>query len=56
MSPYDSDDLTEIVAEDKDEFVVLRSPDAAEHRANYCELGRFPTRAQAEAFLAKRSQ
>ena len=56
MSPYDSDDLTEIVAEDNDEFVVLRSPDAAEHRANYCELGRFPTRAQAEAFLAKRSQ
>ena len=52
MSPYDSDDLTEIVSEDGGEFVVLWSPGTAEHHADYCELGRFASRAEAEAFLA----
>lgn len=52
MSPYDSDDLTEIIEEDGGEFVVLRSSETAEHDPAYCELGRFPTRQQAEAFLA----
>lgn len=56
MSPHDSDDLTEVVEEDNGEFVVLRSPDTAEHRANYYELGRFLTRAQAHDFMARRSQ
>ena len=54
MSPYDSDDLTEIVAPDRNEFVALRSPDTAEHDPDYRELGRFQTRAQAEHFLAAR--
>lgn len=52
MSPYDSDDLTEIIDEEGGAFVVLRSPDTAEHYADYRELGRFGTRAEAEAFLA----
>jgi hypothetical protein len=52
MSPYESDDLTEVIEPDGGEFVVLRSPETAEHCADYCELGRFPSRARAEAFLA----
>jgi len=54
MSPYDADDLTEIVEKDGDEFVVLRSPRTAGHSADYRELGRFETRKKAEAFLAGR--
>ena len=52
MSPYDSDELTEVISEENGEFVVLWSPETAEHSAGYCELGRFATRAEAEAFLA----
>jgi DNA-directed RNA polymerase subunit RPC12/RpoP len=52
MSPCESDDLTEVISEAGGEFVVLRSPDTAEHYADYCELGRFTTRTEAEAFLA----
>jgi hypothetical protein len=51
MSPYDSDDLTEVIAKEGNEFVVLRSPETAGHGANYRELGRFSTRARAKAFL-----
>ena len=35
------------------EFVALRSPDTAEHDPDYRELGRFPSRERAEAFLAE---
>jgi hypothetical protein len=52
MTPYDSDDLTEVISEEGGKFVVLRSPDTAEHYADYCELGRFASRPEAEAFLA----
>jgi hypothetical protein len=52
MTPFKSDDLTELVEQDGDEFVVLRSPDSAEHDPDYRELGRFPTRAKADEFLA----
>jgi hypothetical protein len=34
------------------EFVVLRSPATAVHDPDYEEIGRFPTREKAEAFLA----
>ena len=51
MSPFKSDDLTELVAPDGDQFVVLRSPDNAEDDPDYEEVGRFPTRAKAEAFI-----
>jgi hypothetical protein len=47
-----ADDLTEVIEMDGDEFVVLWSPETAEHEPRYSELGRFPTRAEAEAFLA----
>jgi hypothetical protein len=52
MSPYESDDLTTVVEKHGSEFVVLWSPETAEHDADYRELGRFRTRAQAESFLA----
>ena len=52
MSPYDSDELTEVIEQDGEQFVVLWSPETAEHSPDYRELGRFPTRAAAEAFLA----
>lgn len=52
MSPFDSDDLTEVIEIDGDEFVVLWSPEIAEHEPSYSELGRFATRAEAEVFLA----
>ena len=52
MTPYDSEDLTELVEQEGEEFVALRSPETAEHDPDYQELGRFPTRASAEEFLA----
>ena len=52
MSPYKSEDLTELIEREGTEFVVLRSPETAEHDPDYEELGRFPTRAKAEEFLA----
>ena len=52
MSPHESDDLTEVIAECDGEFVVLCSPESAGHDPGYRELGRFPTRQAAEAFLA----
>lgn len=51
MSPDDSDNLTEVIARDGNKFVVLWSPETAEHDPNYRELGTFPTRDKAEAFL-----
>ena len=52
MSPHGGDELTEIIELDGSEYVVLWSPETAEHSADYRELGRFPTREEAEAFLA----
>lgn len=52
MTPYESDDLTTVIEPDGGEFVVFWSPETAGHDPDYCELGRFLTRDQAEAFLA----
>jgi hypothetical protein len=51
-TPADSDDLTVIVEPDGNEFVVLRSPDTAEHDPDYHEVGRFSTREMVAEFLA----
>ncbi len=51
MSPYKSDDLTEIIKSHGGTFVVLRSPDTAEHTPDYCEITTFSTHAQAQAYL-----
>ena len=47
MTPYDSNDLSTVVEESDGKFVVLWSPETAEHTPDYRELGRFPTREQA---------
>jgi Zn-finger nucleic acid-binding protein len=52
MSPFDSENLTELIEPDGKEFVAIRSPDTAQHDPDYRELGRFPTREKAEEFLA----
>ena len=49
----ESDDLTAIVETDGSEFVVLRSPDTAEHYPDYEEIGRFSSREKAERFLTE---
>jgi len=52
MSPRKSDDLTEVIEREGREYVVLRSPETAEYDPNYRELGRFPSRNRAKAFLS----
>jgi len=52
MTPFRSEDLTEIAVREGKEFVVLCSPDTAEDDPDYQELGRFPTKEKAEEFLA----
>jgi hypothetical protein len=52
MAPIDSENLTELIEQEVDEFVAIRSPDSAEHDPDYREVGRFATREMAEEFLA----
>jgi hypothetical protein len=52
MSPFDSTNLTEFILEEGDHFVVMRSPETAEHEPDYEEIGCFATHAEAEEFLA----
>ncbi|MEH2529418.1 putative nucleic acid-binding Zn-ribbon protein [Bradyrhizobium sp. AZCC 1588] len=52
MTPYESEKLTTLIEQEGKEFVVLWSPETAEHDADYRELGRFPTREKALEFLA----
>jgi hypothetical protein len=51
-SPYKSDDLTTTIEKDGDTFVVIWSPETAEHNPDYRELATFRTRQQAEAYIA----
>lgn len=51
-SPYQSDDLTHVVEQDGEQFIVLWSPETAEDSPEYCELESFATREAAEAWLA----
>ncbi len=52
MSPCESENLTTIIEPLAGAFVVLWSPETAEHSADYRELGRFTTRAEAVRFLS----
>lgn len=52
MSPLKSDDLTKVIERNGRDYIVLWSPETAEHDPNYRELGRFSSRKQAQAFLA----
>jgi hypothetical protein len=51
MSPYDSDDLTEVIEEIEGVFVVQRSPDTAEHKPDYAEIARLESAEQARKFM-----
>jgi len=47
MSPVDSDNLTHVIERRDRQYVVLWSPETAEHQPDYCELQSFATKAQA---------
>jgi DNA-directed RNA polymerase subunit RPC12/RpoP len=51
MTPYESEDLTEIIDKRRDTIIVLRSSDKAEHQPNYEQIAEFLTEEQAEAYL-----
>jgi hypothetical protein len=51
MSPYRSEDLTEVIDRVDGLFVVLQSPETAGHTPDYVQLASFSTRAEADAFL-----
>lgn len=50
-APIESQDLTCLIIPDATAFVVLRSPDSAEDRPDYEEIGRFASDALATQFL-----
>lgn len=50
-SPVESDDLTEIVCDVGDKFVVMRSPQNADDKPRYIPVASFATRALATRFL-----
>ncbi len=52
MTPYESEELTTLIEKEGNDFVVLWSPETAEHDPDYRELGRFPTREKALEFLS----
>ena len=52
MSPDTSDDLTEVIEREGLEYVVLWSPETAEHDPDYRELGRFSTEEKAIEFMS----
>ena len=52
MSPRRSDELTYVIKKKNDEYVVLRSPQTAEHTPDYCEMASFRTREQAKEYAA----
>lgn len=52
MTPYESEELTTLIEQERDEFIVLWSLGSAEHDPDYRELGRFPTREKALKFLS----
>jgi hypothetical protein len=54
MSPYDSDDLTEIIEGREGQFLVYRSAASAEHYPNYEQVAKLPTLKQAETYLGLR--
>lgn len=49
MSPYESDDLTEVSEWRPGEIVLLRSPDSAEHLPDYREVAAFSIRSSGQS-------
>jgi len=52
MSPFDSENLSELIEQDGNEFVAIRSSKSADHDPDYREVGRFPTLEAAEEFMS----
>jgi hypothetical protein len=52
MTPFESEELTTLIEEEGGLFVVLWSPETAEHEPDYRELGRFRSREKALEFLS----
>ena len=52
-TPVESEDLTFQVVADAGAFVVLKSPDGAEHRPDYEEIRRFASEALAKQFVVQ---
>lgn len=53
MSPFDSDDLTNVIKQRDETFLVLRSPDTAEDAPVYKEIASFWFREHAAAFIER---
>lgn len=51
-SPYESDDLSEVVDETKGTFLLLRSPDTAGHYPDYQIVASFSSKEAAERYVA----
>ncbi len=51
MSPFNSDDLTNVIRQRDGEFLVLRSPGSAEGAPSYKEIASFKLRKHAEEFV-----
>jgi hypothetical protein len=52
MSPDDSDNLTYVIERRAGMYVVLWSPETAEHSPDYRELASFPTRQEVRRWLS----
>ena len=52
-SPVKSDNLTDIIVDDGDGFIVLQSLKSAEDKPRYREVARFPTAELAAKFIAE---
>ena len=52
MSPSASEDLTAVIEQRDGSYVVLRSPNSAEHRPDYADVAEFTTRQLAEGYLS----
>jgi hypothetical protein len=52
VTPHESEELTTVIEKQGNEYVVLWSPETAEHDPDYRELGRFPTQEKAIEFLS----
>ena len=52
-APRDAYDLTNVIVEDGDDFIILHSPKTAERNPAYSEIARFPTAELAGKHLAE---
>lgn len=51
-SPSSSEDLTYIIAEDDNVFLVLFSPETAEYQPDYLEVARYRSKEKAFGYVA----